>query len=87
MLVRNPNDAVASVEMCYLTPTGIGNVVFNETVPANSRKSLSIADRLPRWRTGVMFKSETAGKKIMVERAMYWKSCGAGTDTIGEYGE
>ena len=30
-----------------------------------------------------MVESTTAGKKIMVERAMYWNSRGAGTDTVG----
>jgi hypothetical protein len=29
----------------------------------------------------------TSGKKIMVESAMYWNSRGAGTDTIGGYGD
>ena len=33
----------------------------------------------------IMVTSKTAGKKIMVERSMYWNNRGAGTDTIGGY--
>jgi hypothetical protein len=33
----------------------------------------------------VMVESRTSGKNIMVERATYWNSRGAGTDTIGAY--
>jgi hypothetical protein len=34
-----------------------------------------------------MVRSKTIGKKVMVERAMYWNSRGAGTDTIGGYSD
>jgi hypothetical protein len=38
-------------------------------------------------RAAIMVESLTSGKDIMVERAMYWNSRGAGTDTIGAYGD
>ena len=38
-------------------------------------------------RAAVMVQSLTPGRKIMVERAMYWNSRGAGTDTIGVYSD
>jgi hypothetical protein len=38
-------------------------------------------------RDAVMVKSKTAGKKIMVERAMYWNNRGADSDTIGGCGD
>jgi hypothetical protein len=38
-------------------------------------------------RASIMVKSKTPGKKIMVERSMYWNNRGAGTDTIGGYGD
>jgi hypothetical protein len=38
-------------------------------------------------RAAIMVKPKTAGKSIMVERAMYWNNRGAGTDTIGGYGD
>ena len=36
-------------------------------------------------RASVMVTSKTAGKGIVVERAMYSANRGAGTDTIGAY--
>lgn len=30
---------------------------------------------------------KTSGKKIIAERAMYWNNRGAGTDTVGGYGD
>jgi len=35
----------------------------------------------------VIVTSKTTGKKIMVERAMYWNNKGAGTDTIGGFSD
>lgn len=82
-LVQNPNDTEVTVEISYLTPSGKGNVTFEEKVPANSRRTFSMADKLPDTRAAVMVKSKTDGAPVMVERAMYWNSRGAGTDTIG----
>ncbi|MBU4302164.1 MAG: hypothetical protein KKE56_05305, partial [Actinobacteria bacterium] len=86
-LIQNPNASAVTVEISYLTPTGTGNVVFTETIGANSRESYSMADKLPNARASVMVKSKDAGKPIMVERAMYWNNKGAGADTIGGYGD
>ena len=86
-LVQNPNNTAVTVEISYLTTTGTGNVVFKETITANSRKSFSMADRLPNARASIMVSSKTPGKKIMCERAMYWNSRGAGTDTVGGSGD
>jgi hypothetical protein len=38
-------------------------------------------------RAAVMVRSLTPNNKIMVERAMYWNSRGAGTDTIGGFSD
>ncbi|MBU4176146.1 MAG: DUF5719 family protein [Actinomycetia bacterium] len=86
-LVMNPNETDVTVEISYLTPTGEGNVTFTDTVPANSRKTYSMGDALPQGRAAIVVTSKTSGKKIMVERAMYWNSRGAGTDTIGGYSD
>jgi YVTN family beta-propeller protein len=86
-LVQNPNAEAVTVEISYLTPTGAGNKVFTDTVPANSRKTYSMAEGGINGRAAIMVTSTTAGKKIMVERAMYWNSRGAGTDTIGGYSD
>jgi hypothetical protein len=38
-------------------------------------------------RAAIMVTSKTDGEPIMVERAMYWNSRGAGTNTIGGCGD
>ncbi|MCG2795031.1 MAG: right-handed parallel beta-helix repeat-containing protein [Actinomycetia bacterium] len=86
-LVMNPNDTDVTVEVTYLTPDGTGNVVFEETVSANSRKTFSMVDKGISGRAAVMVTCKTSGKKIVVERAMYWNSRGAGTDTIGGFSD
>ena len=86
-LVMNPNDGAVTVEITYLTPDGTGNVTFTETIAANSRMTYSMVDKIPDGRASIMVTSKTVGKKIMVERAMYWNERGAGTDTIGGYSD
>jgi len=86
-LVQNPNDTDVTVEVTYLTPDGAGNVTFEETVTTNSRMTYSMADKGINGRAAIMVTCKTAGKKIMVERAMYWNNRGAGTDTIGGYSD
>ncbi|MHB8896992.1 MAG: IPT/TIG domain-containing protein, partial [Candidatus Geothermincolia bacterium] len=86
-LVQNPNATAVSVEISYLAVDGKGNQTFTESIPANSRKSFNMGDKLPANRAGVLVKSKTAGKKIMVERSIYWNSRGGGTDTIGGYAD
>ena len=86
-LVQNPNDTDVQVEISYMTLSGTGNQVFTETIPANSRKSFNMADKGIQGRAAVMVRSLTEGKKIMVERSMYWNNRGAGTDKIGGYSD
>ena len=85
--VQNPNNEAVSVAVTYMTPTGTGNVTFTDTIGANSRQTYDMRERIPQGRAAVMVTSKTAGKKIMVERAMYWNSRGAGTVTIGGHSE
>ncbi len=83
-LVQNPNDTSVTVKITYMTPSGAGNVAKTETIPANSRRTFNMADHSGIvGRAAIAVTSITPGKKIMVERAMYWNSRGAGTDTIG----
>jgi hypothetical protein len=86
-LVQNPNDSDVSVEISYLTPNGQGNVTWTETIGAKSRRTFNMADKGINGRAAIMVNSLTPGQKIMVERAMYWNSRGAGTDTIGGYSD
>jgi hypothetical protein len=86
-LVQNPNDTAVDVRVTYMTPDGQGNVTFTETVPANSRKSYSMADKGINGRAATVVTCLTAAKKIMCERSMYWNERGAGTDTIGGFAD
>ena len=87
-LVQNPNSAAVTVEITYMTPNG----------PATSsrrRPSRPTPAAPSTWpshsgisgRAAIMVICNTAGKKVMVERAMYWNDRGAGTDTIGGYSD
>jgi len=86
-LVQNPNFKPVTVKVSYLSRTGTGNVSFTDTIPADSRKSYSMAEKIPDGCASIMVTSKTSGKKIMVERSMYWNSRGAGTDTIGGFSD
>ncbi len=82
-LVQNPNSTDVKIQVSYLTPSGKGNVSFTDTVKANSRNSYNMGAKIPSGRAAVLVTSTTPGKPIIVERAMYWNSRGAGTDTVG----
>lgn len=86
-LVQNPNSEEVEVEISYLTPSGKDNVTFGDKIPANSRKTYPMAERLSGGRASVMVRSKDPARKIMVERSMYWNDRGAGTDTIGGYSD
>jgi hypothetical protein len=82
-LVQNPNGTAVEVSVTYLTPDGIGDVTLIELIPASSRMTFRLADRVPSGRAGVVVECTTPGKSIIAERAIYWNNRGAGTDTIG----
>ncbi len=84
-LVQNPNSFDVRVEVTYMTPSGTENVAFADTVPANSRKTYGMFERLPDGRASILVNCKTPGGKIIVERAMYWNNRGAGTDTVGAF--
>jgi hypothetical protein len=63
-------------------------VTKTETIAANSRQTFNMAQHSGIiGRASVIATSKTPGKKIMVERSMYWNNRGAGTDTIGGVGD
>ncbi len=86
-LVQNPNAVPVDIEVYYLDEDGTATQTFTDTLQPNSRKSYSMADKLPVGRASVLVTSRTAGGNIMCERAMYWNARGAGTDTIGGYAD
>jgi len=85
-LVQNPNPSAVTVEVSYLKAGG-GAETLTSSIPANSRMTFNMTDKIPSGRASIMVTSKTAGKKIMVERAMYWNNRGAGTDTIGGFSD
>jgi hypothetical protein len=82
-LVQNPNVSPVTIEVKYLTNGETPNLVFTDVLQPNSRKTYNMGDRIPAGKAAVVVTSKTSGKKIMVERSMYWNARGAGTDTIG----
>ncbi|MBU1669983.1 MAG: IPT/TIG domain-containing protein [Actinobacteria bacterium] len=87
-LVQNPNGTDVTVTITYMTPDGTGNVTKIETIPANSRSTFGMASHSGlTGRASIVVQAPEGGRPIMVERAMYWNSRGAGTDTIGGYGD
>ncbi len=86
-LVQNPNATSVGVQVSYLTPSGAGNVTFNKTIPANSRVTFKMKEKLPDSRAAVVVECTTPGKRVIAERSMYWNSRGAGTDTIGGFSD
>jgi IPT/TIG domain len=86
-LVQNPNGAPVEVKVSYLPEGGGGTRSLNFTIPGNSRHSFKMAEQIPSGRAAVVVTSKTPGRKIMVERSMYWNNRQMGTDTIGGYSE
>lgn len=86
-LVQNANTSAVQVRISYLTPSGASNVTWTETIPASSRRTFNMADRLSNTRAAVVVECLTLGKKIMIERAMYFQNRWGGTDTIGGYSD
>ncbi|MHB8896265.1 MAG: Vgb family protein [Candidatus Geothermincolia bacterium] len=84
-LVQNSNTVPVNIRITYMTPSGAGNVVVNDTVPASSRKTYNMADNIQNTRASVFVECTTAGRRIMCERAMYWNGRQAATNTIGGF--
>ena len=85
-LVQNPGGADVQVEVSYLKQSG-GSVSFRDVVPAGSRKTYNMAEKGSPMCAGVVVRSLTTGRKIMVERAIYRDQRGGGSDTIGGYSD
>ena len=82
-LIQNPNGKDVDVRITYLQEDG-GTEIREDTVPANSRKTYNMVDDC-KGNASVMVECVDYSEKVMVERAMYWNSRSAGTDTIGAH--
>jgi Divergent InlB B-repeat domain len=82
-LVQNPNSSAVEIGIYYLPENGTPFKAFKDTVPANSRKTYNMADAGIAGRASILVETLDTSKPIMVERAMYWNSRGAGMDSGG----
>jgi hypothetical protein len=90
-LVQNPNPSAVTIKVSYLLNVDDeeGNKEFTDTIPAKSRKTYNMSDTLNygEMAASVLVTCTTSGKKIMVERAIYWWDRSGGSDTIGGYSD
>ena len=86
--VQNPNPDPVKIEVVYFESGGTKQVTpIPDTVPANSRKTYSMADKIRSGKAAILVRTVTSGARIMVERSMYWNNRGAGTNTIGGFSD
>lgn len=83
VLVQNPNTTDVNVQVSYFTSTGEGNVTVRSVVPAQSRRTFNMGEKIEDGRASALVTCLTSGKKIVAERAMYSNGRAAGTCTIG----
>ncbi len=84
-LVANPNNKDVQVMISYLLSDGTGAGYFIATVPANSRATFNMGDKIPSGRASIAVTCQTTGLKVLVERSMYWNNRGVGTNTVGDW--
>jgi hypothetical protein len=84
-LVENPNPAPVKIGIVYLPQGGGATVPQFAEIPAGSRMSFNMADKIKSGRASSLVFSLDAAKPILVERSMYMDNRGAGTDTIGAF--
>ncbi len=82
-LVQNPNGVPVDIQIDYLMAGGAGNSFHGYTLDPNSRRTFKMNDVVSG--RGAVKVTCTSGHNIMVERAMYWNSRQAATDTIGRF--
>jgi len=79
VLIQNPNSDATDVTVTYMTGEGPQPQAPFSMDP-NSIKTIRVNDVLP----NTDFSTKVHGTKpVIADRAMYWNSRGAGTDTIG----
>jgi hypothetical protein len=86
-LIENPNPGAVRVRITYLPQGGGTPVSFTDEIPPNSRASYSMGAKIPSGRASILVQSLDGARPVMVERAMYMNSRGAGTDTIGGFSD
>jgi Family of unknown function (DUF5719) len=80
VLVQNPNDGGATINVTYMTPNGVVQGPTEQIGP-RSRKTYNIADTVPN--TDEVSTMVTADRPIIAERSMYGSGRSWATDSIG----
>jgi hypothetical protein len=80
VLVQNPNDAPARVDLTYMTPEGPKQGQSME-LPADSRETFEVAEVVPgNWEVSTRV---TSTQPVIAERAVYWGGREGGHESVG----
>jgi hypothetical protein len=80
VLVQNPNNEAAQVNLTYMTPDG-AKAGPSVSIPANSRKTFNVADSVPgSWEVSTRVSSN---RPVVAERSMYGNNRTWGHDSAG----
>ena len=71
------------MRITYLPQGGGTPKSFTDEIAAGTRSTYNMADKMASGRASILVQSLDGARPVIVERAMYWNSRGAGTDTIG----
>lgn len=85
-LVSNTNPDPVVVRITYLPENGAADKSFVAVVPAGSRRSYSMANKIT-GRASILVESLDGARPVMVERTMYLNDRAAGTNTIGGFSD
>ena len=86
-LVQNPNEIEVDIKVTYLPQGGGAPISFTDTLPANTRRTYDMADKIKSGRASVLVQVTDHTGTVVVERSMYLNNRGGGTDTIGCYSD
>jgi hypothetical protein len=82
-LVQNPNEHAVDIRVTYLPQGGGTPVSFTDSLPANTRRTYNMADKIKSGRASVLVQVTEPAGSVVVERSMYWNNRGAGTNEMG----
>lgn len=85
-LVQNPEDTAVEIDVSYLLQGGGAPLTFSDVVPANSRRTYNMADKVPSGRASILVSVKGGEHSVIAERSIYWNDRGAGVDSVGSGG-
>ncbi len=82
ILIQNPDDAAAKIEVTYMTPSGsVQKPAFS--LSPNSRHTINVSSELPSSEFSVSIRAD---RRVVAERSMYWDSRRGGHSSYGTTG-